>query len=298
MQFRTRTATTIAMASVAAMTVGTGAAALAASSSADRAAAAAAVPVVTVHMSDSAITLSGGGTTTANGATSMHAGRVIFRVVTGSGDHVLQLLHFRHEDKYGPQQAQQDIPKAFSGDTDAIKRVDDGISWRGGAEAKPQHPGRMVVTLSANRYYLIDQNSNAVDVLNVTGSVPARATVPHHGTYTAFTYGWGVSKNLPAKGMVRVKNQADQPHFLEIQRIKESTTKRQVRKVFSPDYKGGQPSWALKATAESGVISPTKSQLLKYDLPAGKYVIACFWPDVNSGMPHAFMGMWKIVHLS
>ncbi|HEU5035224.1 MAG TPA: hypothetical protein VFT62_10790 [Mycobacteriales bacterium] len=296
MHFRTRTVASIAVASAAAITASTGAVALAASSSATRTAAAAAVPVVTVHMSDSAIKLSGGGTTTSNGSTTVHAGRITFRVVTGAGDHVLQIMRFRHG--YTAQDAQQDIPKAFSGDTDAIKRVDDGISFRGGAEAKPQHPGRMVVTLSKGEYFLVDQNGNAGAVLEVTGSVPARATVPHQGTYTAFTYGWDVTKNLPAKGVVRVHNQADQPHFLEIQHIKESTTKRQVRKVMSPNYKGGQPSWALKGTAQSGVISPTKSQLLKYDLPAGKYVIACFWPDLNSGMPHAFMGMWKIVHLS
>jgi len=26
--------------------------------------------------------------------------------------------------------------------------------------------------------------------------------------------------------------------------------------------------------------------------------VACFWPDYFTGMPHAFMGMWKLVTLS
>ena len=52
------------------------------------------------------------------------------------------------------------------------------------------------------------------------------------------------------------------------------------------------------ATADSGVVSPGKSQLFDYDLPAGKYFIACFWPDYFNGMPHFLMGMWKLVTLS
>jgi hypothetical protein len=34
---------------------------------------------------------------------------------------------------------------------------------------------------------------------------------------------------------------------------------------------------------------------MTYDLPAGKYFIACFWPDYFTGMPHFLMGMWKLV---
>jgi hypothetical protein len=38
--------------------------------------------------------------------------------------------------------------------------------------------------------------------------------------------------------------------------------------------------------------------MLRYDLPRGEYLIACFWPDRLTGMPHAFMGMWKLVQLT
>jgi hypothetical protein len=33
-------------------------------------------------------------------------------------------------------------------------------------------------------------------------------------------------------------------------------------------------------------------------LPAGDYAEVCFFPDLETGMPHAFMGMVRIVHLS
>jgi hypothetical protein len=25
--------------------------------------------------------------------------------------------------------------------------------------------------------------------------------------------------------------------------------------------------------------------------------VMCFWPDDETGMPHAFMGMWKLISL-
>jgi hypothetical protein len=38
--------------------------------------------------------------------------------------------------------------------------------------------------------------------------------------------------------------------------------------------------------------------MLSYDLPAGEYLLACFWPDRFTGMPHFFMGMWKLINLA
>ena len=35
---------------------------------------------------------------------------------------------------------------------------------------------------------------------------------------------------------------------------------------------------------------------MKYRLPKGNYVLTCFWPDASmGGMPHAFMGMYRVV---
>jgi hypothetical protein len=247
---------------------------------------------VKVKMSDSAITFSGGGSSTANGVTTLHAGRYHFHVVTHAGDHILQLLRFKNG--YTAQQAIGDFTKAFQGNVDAVRRIDNGVVFRGGADAKPQHPADMVVVLKPGQFTAIDQNGDAVAQLAVVGHPVSPGLGEHSGKYTAFTYGWGVSKHLPAAGTVKVTNQADQPHFLVIQRVKDSTTNAMVRKSLAKGG-NGQPSWLLKATADSGVISPGTSQLMSYDLPAGKYFIACFWPDYFTGMPHFLMGMWKLV---
>jgi hypothetical protein len=247
---------------------------------------------VKVKMSDNAIKFSGGGSTTANGQTRLHAGRYTFHVVSSAGNHFLQLLRFRNG--YTAQQAQSDFGKAFSGNVPAVQRLDKGVVFRGGADARPQHPGDMVVTLKAGPYMAIDQNGNAAAFLIVVGHAPAQALGQHTGTYSAFSYGWGVTRHLPAVGTVKVTNRADQPHFLVIQRVKSSTTSAIVRKSLAQGG-NGNPPWLLKPNASSGVISPGTSQLMDYDLPAGKYFIACFWPDYFTGMPHFLMGMWKLV---
>jgi hypothetical protein len=256
---------------------------------------AASVKTVKVRMTDTAITFSGGGATTANGVTTLRAGRYHFHVVAPSGGHALQLVRFRNG--YTPEQAMQDFQPAFEGDVPAVQRLDHGVEFRGGASARPHHPGDMYVSLRAAQFMAIDQNGTAGALLQVTGTPPNQPRVPHTGKYTAFSYGWGVSKHLPASGTVKIANQADQPHFLVLQRVKASTTKSKVRRFIKSGAQGN-PSWALRASADSGVLSRGHAQLLTYDLPPGKYFVACFWPDYFNGMPHFMMGMWTLVTLS
>jgi hypothetical protein len=255
---------------------------------ASSAGAAGTIPVVRVHMSSTHIRLSTGNT--------LHAGRVIYRVVTAKGDHTLQIA--RLHKGYTLQEAGQDLNKAFQGDVTAIRRVDSHITFRGGAETRPNHPGRFSISLSKGTYVFTDQNSNAFTMVTVVGTAPARPSIPVQGSITAYSYGFGVSPTLPADGWIRAFNQADQPHFIVFQRVKASTTNAMVRKAFAAGLSGPQPSWLLKATTSMGVITPYFGEKLHIDLPAGKYLIACFWPDDDTGMPHAFMGMWKLVRLS
>jgi hypothetical protein len=257
----------------------------------------AAVKTVRVHISDSAISFSGGGATTSNGVTTLHAGRYHFHAMTGGGAHSLQFV--RLQNGYTLDQALQDF-QTLNGDTPdiaAVQRIDHGVLFLGGVDAAPKAPGDMVTTVRSGQVFAFDVQGNAMAPLNVVGQLGKTGRTPHEGTYTAFSYGWGVSKHLSKSGMVKFANQADQPHFLVIQQVKASTTNKQVRKFINSGLQGN-PSWGLKASTESGVVSPGKSQFFAYDLPAGKYLVMCFWPDYFSGMPHVMMGMWKLVTLS
>ena len=249
-----------------------------------------AVPVITVHVGGGKMILSSGNT--------LHAGRITFRGVTGNGAHGLQIVRLHHG--YTPQDAVSDTNKAFRGDLDAIKRVDTRMTWRGGALVRPHKPGIFTVTLRAGVFYFVDQNSRAAAKVTVVGQVPARAGIAHQSTVDAFSYGFETSPNphaIPASGTMHFFNHADQPHFVEIQRVKDGTTARQVRRALSPTAQT-QPTFLMPAHFSTSVVSPNFGEMVQYNLPRGEYLFACFWPDRLTGMPHAFMGMWKLVQLT
>ena len=278
MQIRKRTAAAVAALGTTALAAGALVVAVPAGAATPK------TPIVIAHISNSAIRLSH----------HIHAGRVEIKVRTGKGDHALQVAKLHKG--YSLAQASQDLNKAFGGDTAAVKRIDAHITFRGGAEARPHKQGVMVVNLKADRYLFLDQNSNAHRFVNVTGNKRASTPPAHHGSITAFTYGFDTAGTVPAKGWTRIVNQADQPHFVVFQHVKQSTTRAQVKKFFGSGAQGN-PKFGLRANTSSGVITPGTSQLLHLHLPAGKYLIACFWPDSMTGMPHAFMGMWKLIEL-
>lgn len=226
----------------------------------------------------------------------VRAGQITFRVVSRKGDHELQIVRLRNG--YTVAEAGGDFGRAFGGDTAAIRRLDHGVDFRGGAEATPRHPGEVTVSLRAGRYLAFDQNSNSNEPTPLTvHGTNAQRRAPHVSSRIGvFSYGFETARTLPRSGRTLIHNTSDQPHFVVFQRIKESTTRAQVKKTFS-SMSEAKPSWALRPSTSSGVISPNRGERFAYDLPAGKYLIACFWPDRDTGMPHAFMGMWRIIHL-
>lgn len=241
--------------------------------------------VVTVTMTASSMALS---------TDSITAGNTVFKVVSGDGkDHELQIV--RLHSGYSLQQFGSDIGKAFGGDVTAIRRVDSHVSFRGGAETHFR-PGYMSVPLKAATYYLFDQVGNAVRKLTVTGSFQNRPAPQAQATIKAFTYGFGLNGALPHQGWIHEHDQSDQPHFYVFNQVKAGTTSTQVKNYFKSGAQG-KPSFALYPNTSSGVISPMTGQNFYLDLPAGRYVVMCFWPDDDTGMPHAFMGMWKLVDL-
>jgi len=247
------------------------------------------VPTVVARMTSHRIHLSVGH--------DMRAGRVMFKVVSGDGhSHELQLLRLHRG--YTIREAQADFGKAFRGNVPAINRLDDNITFLGGAPAKQDKPGWFSVKLPANRFMVVDQNGPAATFLRVHGTAPKRPAVPHDSRITALSYGFDPSeKTMPASGWTLVGNHSDQPHFIVMNRVKDNTTRKMVRHFFKSGAHGNPP-WALHSSTSTGVISPYRTETFHYDLPAGKYLLMCFWPDDETGMPHAFMGMWHFVTLS
>ena len=272
----------VAVVALAVTTTLTGAAVIATGS----ASAAPTTPTISVHMTKNKVRLS---------QTNVHAGLIHFRVVS-SDQRFHQMQVARMHGHYTLQDAERDFGKAFSGDVHAVRRLDHHVAFRGGTPAhKSGYPGQVYLDLTAGHYYVFDQDGQGLASLNVRGTEGNKPGVQHDAQITATTYGFETSR-LPRSGWIKFRNVSDQPHFIELTRVKDSTTRRQVaREAHHPSNR--QPSWLLHAGTDSSVISPYRSEVLHYRLPAGKYLVACFWPDDDTGMPHFYMGMWKLVHL-
>lgn len=224
----------------------------------------------------------------------VQAGAIEF--VAKRGDHHQHTLVVASLAKgFSLNQANHDVNAAFGGDVKAVRTIDKKIHWYGGTDA----PGRVVVNLSAGKYYLLDEDGNGLGRLTVTGPKADRTVPASSATVfaAATTHGFGfkVKGTIAHDGWVTFSNKTDEPHFMEIQQVKPSTTRAYVRKHIQDR---NQPAKILKAGQATAPVGPGKSVLLKLHLPKGKYLIACFWPSRENGMPHAFMGMYKLVHIS
>lgn len=226
--------------------------------------------------------------------THLSPGRVTFEVHGLKGEHTLQILSLHKG--YALGQAEQDFGAAFGGNVAAVRRIDAGVSFKGGVPGRPRRPGHVTMYLSAGTYYALDLDGNAITRFTVAGAAVTRRTVSTNSRVTMLTYGFDAASRLARRGEMRLTNTSDQPHFLVIQQVKPGTTATQVRSYFASGAQA-DPPWLLKASTSTGVLSPTKTEAFSYSLPAGRYVLACFWPDDETGMPHAAMGMWKLVTL-
>lgn len=126
----------------------------------------------------------------------------------------------------------------------------------------------------------IEQDSDLASQLTVQATSSDRfvapANWPHEGTYT-------------------FENVSDTLHMMQIQRVKPGTTDADITAFFN----GTSHAVPFMPGPIGGndVTSPGVTLQLSYDLPPGTYVLLCFVADDVTGMPHAFMGMHKVVVL-
>ena len=106
---------------------------------------------------------------------------------------------------------------------------------------------------------------------------------------------FGGDSTLPANGTINFTNHStESPHFLFLQQVKPGTTRKQVIEALQSQ---SGPGPFLKGVAGTDALTTGQSMNMHVNLPAGSYAEMCFFPDPKTGMPHAFMGMVRIVKL-
>ncbi len=227
---------------------------------------------------------------TVQGARGLHAGRIEVEV-TGRG--VAEIVRFARG--YDLAEFMRDVRISDqAGNMKALRRAISRTTFLGGFEPG----GRGTVVLPRAGDYTVFSFSSR-------GHADLRAAARRQ-TRTPDTDGriigrtgprWGGSSQLPARGTFTFKNgDSTVPHFVVLSQVAEGTTTDQV--LTSLQSQEPPPAFFLEGGLETASLSPGHTMTVDYDLPPGQYVVMCFFPDPSmGGMPHALMGMLKMIHL-
>lgn len=251
-------------------------------------AASAATPHITATLTKTTIRVSG--------ADGLRAGRVTLSV---KGRGVVEFVMF--EAGYDAADFAADINKyGAKNDIKALKRALAHTQILGGFESGGSGTIVFPRAGSYTPFSIGDRGAVLGDAIQVRGPVRSSSVPRTDGTIIAKNGpAWGGASHLPTKGRFLFKNKANTgvPHFVILQQVAEGTTTDQVLE-FLQSGDEGQPPWGLPGGMETGSVSPGRSITVDYDLPAGQYVVMCFFPDPKmGGMPHALMGMLEMIHL-
>jgi hypothetical protein len=219
----------------------------------------------------------------------------LFKVTSQVAEGEVMLIHLKAP--YTLDEALADFGAAFEhNDLEALNRVYDNVIFIGSATASPGKPNTFIANLAKGKYLAVDFSLQAPTAdmfapFTVTGD-PTGSTAPTSPTITA-TGDKTWAKNpasIPAKGMLRFRNVARSPHFIEIDRLKAGKTYADWVAWVNAGG-NGPPPIRNEGSFYRDVVSPGHSYQFKYGTIPGKYVVMCWMPDRKTGMPHVLMGM-------
>jgi hypothetical protein len=201
-----------------------------------------------------------------------------------------------------------DLADEFGSDpADGTRELTADGRFLGLADVAVGHPATVTENLTAGKYYLIDianppSGPPAVTTLTVKPggrNIEQDSDLVSQTTVSATSADRFVApRNWPHQGTTTFRNTSDTLHFMALAPVKDGTTDRQIQKYFDsgsqnpPPFAKAGPSIGIEVTSPGQVLQFT------YNLPKGTYALLCFVADDQTGMPHAIMGMHKVVVLN
>lgn len=235
-----------------------------------------------------------------SGAVTMPAvvapGVTTFKITTARRSSALQIISLAPG--YTTAQAEADVENGLEkGRLKALKRFEANTTLLGGSTATADKAGKLAVDLEPGTYYALDTAKTGspwqpftVGGADTGASMPAGATLKAIDSATWSKRPAAISRS----GWLRFKNRSDQNHFIAMSKLLPGKTVADFAAFLESE--SGPPPVDFGITVDSGVLSPGHDMAMKYRLPRGNYVMACFWPDTSmGGMPHVFMGMYRLV---
>jgi hypothetical protein len=240
------------------------------------------------------------------------AGRVTFEVTTTS-DEPQEFTVVREPLGIAPEQTISLVEAALEQETGpdlaALRQFNRLVPLIGGAVAVPGQTSTWTLTLVPGVYFLLHTNAPARDAITHAKRLEVRGTIaptafPAVSSTVTMTPGNGltVSRHLPESAQILVRNSSAEPHFVTFDPITPGTTDAQVKAVFDRALGGDEHAfddgpYLDGPFAATALLSPGYQGVFGYGLAEGQYLMACYFPGVDTGLPHAFTGMYKVVYI-
>jgi hypothetical protein len=174
----------------------------------------------------------------------------------------------------------------------------------GGATARPGESIRFVVDLEAGRYMVHWDNvvpGLSAHQLIVTGDMPEDLPlIDADVTIEMVEMAFNLSGDLSSGDhVVEVINAGAQPHFAEFLGVPDGTTVEDFMDLVAsfgggPDATPAETRLSMTDISPAfmtGVLSPGATMWSELSLDPGTYLLVCFVPDTETGIPHAMLGM-------
>ena len=181
----------------------------------------------------------------------------------------------------------------------------------GGTGAGPEQTAQAIIDLTPGDWIAwagypdAPQPPVALTVTGEGGATPAAGAEPAADvTVTMFEYDFKLEGALtPGSHVLAVNNVGAQPHEMFLASAPGPVTEDQIAQILDLEMQGATPA------PESGIPNPetflpvasmtplsmAKTGWVPVNLEAGTYILVCFVPDIASGMPHAFEGMYEVI---
>jgi hypothetical protein len=258
------------------------------------------------------ITVVGNGSSVRIDHTTVHAGTISFKVSStnpasqNGGGSTISL--FRPKQGVTLAQVFADLREELSstpavaakGSRDIVRDV----SLYGLADVIPGYPEIVTENLRHGTYYLMDlanysgKGQPKTTRLVVTGHAEARALYGRVHVAATSTDRFIAPASWPHHATYLFRNVSDTIHFMAIVPVKDGTTDQQIQAYFSSGSQSPPPFARNGPSGGNDVVSPGKTIAVSYNLPRGTYALLCFVADDVTGMPHAVMGMHKVIRLT
>ncbi len=201
--------------------------------------------------------------------------------------------------------------------------MDDAMAQAGGAQDGPPDfyydaiiPGGMPPTSAGIGVSIIDvtpgdwviagsQLSTPPVFLTATGEMPADAVEPESNvgvSLAEMSIEIDDGAFIAGQNLVRISNDGGQPHFIEVMKLPDGSTNDNVAATLQSEsgtpVAGALDMSAIEPVVATGDQSSGTTSWVAFNLESGTYAALCFFPDRESGVPHAYMGMHTVFEVA